>query len=632
MMSNLKKDLRNLLFVVNLAIVAGFVYGLVKSIINIYSNRYLHYEMYNLIYFDLAYFISKYALLFILAAAVIFILATVCKLMVDQIKLSNLGTGKRLATLISSVVIIIIATIIAYLYHTEIIAFLKSNPSTKWLGNFSNSQKETNAIFIQGSIFFAAAILALILYIVWPAIFKYIKQLVYNVLNPRKVIYFGLGLFALTILLNLSIFLYKRVNTPTGPNVIIITIDTLRADHLGSYGYKRNTSPNIDSFGEKAVLFENAISQASWTFPSMASMFTALYPSEARVKNITSTISNEHLTLSEYMKNNFYNTIAVISQIVVSKVYGFSQGFNTFNQKHMASVNELSSEIITNQAVEYLSKNIDSKFFLWVHYFDPHHHYKNHAEYDYGDNYTGKLPKNLDTRQLNKIESSLNKDDVEYIKDIYDEEISYTDKHIGVLIDSIFNLGLGNNTIIVLTADHGEEFMERTRFGHGSTLYQELIHVPLIVYNPFDTEGMGKRVSNYVEIRNIPKTILSISGFEEDLFFGFNLLDNEEIHIDRNVIAEDYGFTEGKTRKAVINNNWKLINNRDNQISELYKLDSDSGEKNNLITKDEKEINIQREKLHAVLSLIRKKETKETGKANLSKEDIKQLKALGYIQ
>jgi len=631
-MFNLNKILRNLLFIVNLAIIAGFAYGLAKSIINIFSNQYVHHKMYNLIFFDLGSFITKYVLLFIVASIAIFILATVCKLIVSRIKLSSFVTERRFAILIASILIIAISTTIAYLYSPQIISFLKSNSSTKWLGNFSDSRNQTYLIFIQALIIFAAAFLTLIVYIIWPAIFNYIKHLICSILNPRKVIYFGLGLFGLLILFNLSTSVYKGINTPTSPNVIIITIDTLRADRLGCYGNKRNTSPNIDKFAQKGVLYENAISQAPWTLPSMMSMYTSLYPSHVGAKNIYSNMMNELLTLPEFMKNNFYNTIAVISHIVVSKIYGFSQGFNTFNQQHIAQLDEISSEIITKQAVEYISQNKNEKFFLWVHYFDPHHNYKDHSEYTYSDGYSGVLPKNLDAKELNKINSSLNENDLKYVKDVYDEEISYTDKYIGVLIDSLDELGLMDNTIIVLTSDHGEEFMERTRIGHGSSLYRELIHVPLIIYNPLEIDKMGKRISKHVEIRNIAKTITELSGLDENLFEGINLLDDEKLNLDHIVISENYGFEIGNRTEAIIYQNWKLINNAKSQVSELYKIDSDKNETNNIYTMNNEEINIQKEKLQSIISMINNNNEEDSDESELSKEDIKQLKALGYIQ
>ena len=118
--------------------------------------------------------------------------------------------------------------------------------------------------------------------------------------------------------------------------------------------------------------------------------------------------------------------------------------------------------------------------------------------------------------------------------DIYDEEIAYTDKSIGELIDAVDALELKDNTVIIITSDHGEEFLDRTRFGHGNNTYQELIHVPLIIYSPLEEKLKGRRVRHSVETRDIPKTVLEISGIEDSHFGGNNLLNVAEQSDDPN--------------------------------------------------------------------------------------------------
>ncbi|MGB2691461.1 MAG: sulfatase [Thermodesulfobacteriota bacterium] len=605
---------------------------MVKSITLISNNKYFAYKLNNLILFDIQENITTYTIIGLLISIFIAVLLLASKRILHAISCLNLSPKNKLVLLTTCIIAIIIIIGFSYIYYLDIIIFLKSTNATSWLARLSSSKKDTYFIFIQIVALLSIYVIVLISYIIWQNLIGNISRTILDKINLSIIKTLGIAIIIILLSFNVFMFGYKKLNSPEGPNIVLITIDTLRADHLGVYGHERNTSPSIDKLAEKGVLFENAISQASWTLPSMASMHTSLYPSEAKTSSIKSNVRNELLTLPEYMKNNFYNTIAVISNIVVSKVYGFSQGFNIFNQEHIAEVNELSAELITNQAVEYISQNKDSKFFLWVHYFDPHHNYKNHTEYDYGDEYSGNLPDNLDNEHLNNIKSSLNEHDLEYIRNIYDEEISYNDKYVGELIDAINNLGLAEDTVIILTSDHGEEFMERSKLGHGGTLYQELIHVPLIIYDPLDASTMGKRVKEHVEIRSIAKTISELSGFEENPFEGINLLNDEEISPENIVIAEVYGVIEGNKKETVIRNNWKLIDNLNSQTFELYKIDDDFGESTNLYSKDKKEINIQKEKLQAILSLIYEKDLKGSAEAELSNEDIKQLKALGYIQ
>ena len=620
----------NILFI---GIILGFIYGLIKSIIFVNTNKYFSYKLYNLILFDIQENLTTYTIIGLLIATLIVLILLASKRLYCSIASSRIAGTNKYYLAIFTILPISLLVGICYFYYVDIVELVKSNNTTKWLGRFSNSKKDVYQTLINNLVFLLFFIIVLISSIIWQSsIERIIKKINFP---PIRAI--GITVICVLIIYNVIFFGYKSLNTPEGPNVVLITIDTLRADHLGAYGYKRDTSPNIDKLAQDGVLFENAISQASWTLPSMISMFSSKYPSEVGATGLTSNLKGKTLTLSEYMKDNFYNTIGVISQIMVSKKYGFSQGFNTFNQDHMSEVNEISSDVVTQRALEYIYKNKDEKFFLWIHYFDPHHNYKNYSEYLYSDGYSGTLPNDLDVKVLNKIKSSLNENDITFIKDVYDEEISYTDKYIGVLIDSLDELGLMDNTIIVLTSDHGEEFMERGRFGHGNTLYRELIHVPLIIYNPLDTSKRGKRVNDHIEIRNISKTITELSGLDGNLFEGVNLLDNKHLNPNHIIISETYRYEDIENekrlkRKAVIYNNWKLINNFDKQTSELYRIDGDTNEIKNLFTESGEEINIQKEKLQAILSVIYEKDVEESGKTELNTEDIKQLKALGYLQ
>jgi arylsulfatase A-like enzyme len=422
------------------------------------------------------------------------------------------------------------------------------------------------------------------------------------------------------------------MNKGNGPSIVFITIDTLRADHLGSYGSPRNTTPNIDKIAEKGVLFENAISQAPWTLPSMMSMFTSLYPSELGAKGIGYKVKYSILTIPEYMRNNFYNTIGVTSHIIVSKIYTFDQGFNTFNQDPITRVDELSAKMLTDKAIGYVTANKDDKFFLWVHYLDPHQNYINNTEFDYTDDYSGNLGEILDNKFLNQKASALDKEDMKYIKDVYDEEISYNDKQIGRLLDTIEDLGLSDNTIIVLTSDHGEEFLERTRIGHGSSLHKELTHVPLIIYDPHDSDNSAKRISNNVETRNIAKTMTELAGLDENIFEGFNIMDSKNLESNHIVISENYGYKVGLKQESVIYDNWRLLSNLHDDEYELYNLENDREEKNNLLADSNEDILAKKEKLQAMMSIVREHDGNNSEDLELNPEDIKQLKALGYIQ
>ena len=178
-----------------------------------------------------------------------------------------------------------------------------------------------------------------------------------SIAGSKLVAGIGGSALALVFVLNIFTFIYARAHTPEGPNILLISIDTLRADHLGSYGYGRDTSPNIDKLAEKGVLFENAYSQAPWTIPSIASILTGLYPAEHGADYQTNKLSDRMTTLAEHMKNNSYTTAAVISNTLLRVKHGFSQGFDIYNEKGVVKNDSASSQIVTDIAIKYLNKN-----------------------------------------------------------------------------------------------------------------------------------------------------------------------------------------------------------------------------------------------------------------------------------
>ena len=267
------------------------------------------------------------------------------------------------------------------------------------------------------------------------------------------------------VTINVYAISFKNFYSPEGPNVILISIDTLRADRLGSYGHNRDTTPNIDSVAAKGVVFENAYSQAPWTLPAMATMHTSLYPTEHGAVNGRFPIKKNLNTIAEYMKNKNFKTMAITTHPYVDIKHGFAQGFDIFFERVHEGAFDTSAGRITQKGIELLNENHDKKFFLWLHYFDPHSAYLNHKEFNYAHKPEGDLPESFKASTLNKMVDELEPDDLKYVSDVYDEEISYTDRNIGEVIDTIDSLGLTEDTVIIITSDHGEELLERSRFG-----------------------------------------------------------------------------------------------------------------------------------------------------------------------
>jgi len=625
-----KKNNILLLNLIYFGIISGFLVGLVKSISLISANKYYDYGLNNLILYSLQEDTTKYAIAGLIITIFIIALSLVVRKVTHLISSWQLSGKQRFYLLLLFLILNVIIIAILYFNYLDIVNFLKSNSFTKWLGILSNSREETYQLFLIAIMILVIIVTCTVIYLfLEKSVVRFVNLILHKLSHPA-IKYLGIAVFFSILISTIYIFFYQRIYIPDGPNIVIITVDTLRADHLGSYGYHKNISPNIDNLARDGILFEKAYSQAPWTLPSMASMHTSEYPSTLNIFTINDKIHPEFITLAEYLRNKHYKTIGVISNLIVSNMYGFSQGFEIFDGEFISDLEDVSSEQVTDRAQKYINQYRNQPFFLWVHYYDPHYSYVDHDDIDYGSGYEGRLPDKLDIKLLNHHKENLSDKDIQYVKDLYDEEISFTDKNIGELIDSIRELGLIDNTIIVFTADHGEELMDRNRFGHGKDLYQELIHVPLIIYVPGDPKLRNKTIGNNVELRNIPYTILEFAGIDQDHFGGINLLELGEQDTYPVYSLGSYAWGEDSKKEGIISENWKLIKNLDDNTYELYDLITDPFEKQNLI--DDPNSAYPVKDLKAELDNMRKERASVSNKVKLNKDDVERLKALGYLQ
>ena len=293
------------------------------------------------------------------------------------------------------------------------------------------------------------------------------------------------------------------------PNVVLIVIDTLRADHVGTLGYSRATTPNIDALARQSIVFENAVAAAPWTLPSIATILTSQYPSVLGIRDQPVPMDGRFPLLSEVLKQEGYTTCGIVSHSLLSKTLGFGKGFEKYDEHNIAGRGGVSSPSVTNKAISFLGENPKSPFFLFLHYFDPHYNYLFHPDYDYDPAYDGVIKSGHSIRDLWEIRDLLSDSDLRHLVALYDSEINYTDEHVGMLLEELKTRGLFDNSIIVIVADHGEEFMERGWIGHCVSLHQELIHVPLIIKLP---ESIPHRVSTPVGLIDIVPTLCKTLG------------------------------------------------------------------------------------------------------------------------
>lgn len=467
-------------------------------------------------------------------------------------------------------------------------------------------------------------------------------------------------------------------------NIVFITIDALRADHLGCYGYERDTSPNIDEFAKDSLIFNKAYVQWPRTIPSMTSIFSSTYAHTNSVMR-TEKISEELVMLPEILKNNGYSTFGAVNNPVLSKEFNLNQGFDEYvvigeNQSFF----ELSdAQKLTEETINWIEKNKDEKFFAWLHYMDPHAPYNSalkHKEHDifFDEEYSYKLTRYVpigDYALLGIIPNSSYLEGanlLDYYVAEYDAEIHYSDKWVGRLLDYLEKSGLKDNTLIILTADHGESLTDHNYyFNHGDFVYDASIHVPLIMSYP--KKFKKGTINTQVPSIDLAPTILDLLNIPlSNTFEGYSLLPLIYENKTKNnfIFAESGGMNltgKGKlfeiSSKSIRNDKYKLISNvitlQSNTITknffvmnvsndikltrftppdyELYDSINDSGETNNLLVLNNPKFNKIGENLLEELERWFKENIKNHNKYSsegipeLSEEKLEAIKSLGYL-
>ncbi len=364
-----------------------------------------------------------------------------------------------------------------------------------------------------------------------------------------------------------------------GPNVIVIVVDTLRADRLPFYGFDRGETPFLSSLAGRSVVFESAWAASSWTAPSTASIFTGVYPNQhgvllglnayKRQKNKGNVLELNRIpasleTLPKLMKSVGYRTIGLADNPTIGQEIGFDRGFDEFKTFDYATAD------VVNMAVELKERQLKDggRYFLYLHYMDPHAPYHPQRPWFPGDVYDyGRLR---------------NGDKTEYWLDAYDSEISYLDRKLAELFEA---LEVGEDTVVLLTADHGEEFQDHGGYLHEFKLYSELTRIPLLVYHP-GVAPRRRRVQAHVSHIDLLPTLREILGLApSDQYSGRSLvpyyLGDEPGGSERAVFAmrDRPGL---KRLASVVQGRYKYIVSLYDAEEELYDLVDDPHEQNDL--------------------------------------------------
>lgn len=416
------------------------------------------------------------------------------------------------------------------------------------------------------------------------------------------------------------------------PNLLLVVVDTLRADHLRYHGYSRRTSPHLDAFAAESVAFMNHHSHASRTGPSVASIFTGLHPLSHGVVNpltefdAKGILAEDQTTLAEILTAEGYHCYGIVTNVNVRSRFGFGQGFARYE------------ELRRSAEIDTTTLPIEEPFFLYLHYMEPHSPYRAADPYrhlwvdpHYDGPVTGRHP------QLDAIVAGsfvVEPRDVAQIKALYDQEIRFFGERFGELLDSLDARALLDDTIIVLTSDHGEELLDHGSALHGYTLYEEQLRVPLVVFDP-RVRG-SRRVETVTRHVDLLPTLLELMDVPASVpFQGRSLVPLLTGRAERGEappVFAQASLNAVKTVKSrsLMVDGWKFIENELPQVGdELYHMARDPGEYNNLAEDRPAMAAKMRQMLR---SFVHSLPVARGGIVALTEEEKEQLRSLGYLK
>ncbi|MBP9144616.1 MAG: sulfatase-like hydrolase/transferase [Thermoanaerobaculia bacterium] len=421
------------------------------------------------------------------------------------------------------------------------------------------------------------------------------------------------------------------------PNIVWISLDTLRADHLGTYGYERPTSPNLDAFAARSLRFDWAISQAPWTRPSHRSMLTGVYPASRG--------GLDSPMIGEVLYRAGYQTFAVTGGGQVDSTLGFDRGFEIYRVDdwiHQPS-----------RIVEWVRSRSERPYFLFLHCYETHEPYT-HTRFAEGMP-SGRLAGEFSKEIWNRLRKRFSEEEMRYAEALYDGDIAYTDARIGEFFSGFEGAGELADSIIIVTSDHGEQFWEHGSWGHGQNLHDHQIHVPLLVFLPesvkaelaLKSRGKGKgqpvtqgAIEDQVELIDLYPTLLELIGVGMDGPVNgrslVSVLAGQGSLPDREAFAEHTNIKENE-QKALRTPRYKFMVSIPRKSSaatgesyELFDLKRDPGEQKNLAPGLPAKVVELRAKLGRIMDGSDTARDEEVP-ADIDEALREQLKALGYI-
>ncbi len=431
----------------------------------------------------------------------------------------------------------------------------------------------------------------------------------------------GLALLAVVVVSGIVYGAYRTITLPSltklrstasQMNVLLITVDTCRADHLGCYGRTGARTPTMDGLARSGVRFSRAISHVPVTLPSHVSIMTGMLPPAHGVEdNGTFRLPQQARTLAEAFKDKGYATAAVVSSFVLNSQFGLDQGFDDYYDQMSLNVSssatgfdEIPATDVTEQAMSWIRDHSNAPWFFWAHYFDPHASYNPPAGFQKG------------------------------VPGLYDGEIAFVDYNIGQLMDYLETLGLKDRTLVVLTSDHGEGLGQHGESTHMVFIYDATMHVPLIVSQP-KVLPRGIVLDQPVGLVDLMPTLLDAWGLETGsamqgrsllpLIFGDEGFAEEPIYLESRAALHQYGWS---MLQGIITEDYKYIRA---PKPELYNLDADPQELTNLIDAQKGRAAAMSKQLDQLVEQASESSLEGEAWVDMDPETERRLGSLGYV-
>jgi arylsulfatase A-like enzyme/tetratricopeptide (TPR) repeat protein len=406
-------------------------------------------------------------------------------------------------------------------------------------------------------------------------------------------------------------------------NVLLISMDTTRADVLGCYGFKYTITPNIDALAAEGILFENTYAPVPLTLPSHCTMLTGtIAPYHGVHDNLSYKLTDSSVTLAEILKENGFVTAAIIGSVILDSKYGMDQGFDLYDDdfqepRSPIHIVERQGGEVSRIAGEWLDEHQKENMFLFLHFFDPHRSYD--APEPYHDMFISDPPPGPNS--------------LEYLKGLYFGEVAYTDHCINEVIDKLKQLGLYDSTLIIITADHGEMLSEHREMTHGYYIYQGSMKVPLVFKAP--GVSVPRRIERAVGLVDITPTVCSLLDIKRPFKFQGRdispyLLQDEPGDLKRHIYLESLTSTKYKANSllGIVNDKYKYIQTT---RPELYDIVTNDQESVNLVEKYPKIVHLLKGRLKLMIDDAIALHDTNNSKTELGGEVLKQLEAIGYV-